>query len=98
SVQVIAAGANEYDFVTMIVRPVSVMPLVLGMTERLVKANIVLLVVHFFGLRVFHRFAHLGLRCRRGIVSRNTLLWICRRERSVLSPDFTVFMHRGQRA
>src|SRR5438874_7243322 len=98
SVQEIAAGGNENDGVTMIVPPVSVMPLVPVTTERLVKADIVLLVVRFLRLRVFERLVHFRLRCRRGIVSRNMLLRNYRRERSILSPDFTAFMHRGRRA
>src|SRR6266478_6304880 len=74
SVQEIISGGNENDGVTMVVPPVSVVPLVPVTTERLVKADIVVLVMRFFGVRLFLRFVHLGLICRRWIVSRNIRL------------------------
>src|SRR5207247_132250 len=93
SIQKIVSGGNENDRVTMIVPPISVMPLVPVTTERFVKADIVLLVVRFFGGRVLQRFVRFRLRRRRGLVSRNMPLRIYRRERLILRRDSTAFMH-----
>src|ERR1051326_676190 len=97
SVEKIVSRSNEHDGVTMTVPPVSIVPLGPVTAECLVKADLILLVVRLLRLRVFQRFVHFRLTCRRGIRS-NMLLRIDRRECSILSRKSRAFMHRGYRA
>src|SRR5207249_9026394 len=53
-VQEIISSADENDGITMIVPPVSVMPLVPVTAERIVIADVIMFVAPFFGVRVFY--------------------------------------------
>ena len=79
-VQEIISRVNENDRLTMIVPPVSVMPLVPVTAERFVKADMILLVAPLFAVGVFRRFGLFALRPGLWITVRDMPLRIYRRE------------------
>ena len=80
------SGVYENDGLTMIVPPVSIMPLVPVTAERFVKADMILCVVPLFAVGVFRRFGLPPLRSGLWITVCDMPLRIYRRERLIVSP------------
>src|SRR4029077_5718101 len=83
-IQEIISGCYKNDRVTMIVPPVSIMPLVPVTAGRFVMADVILLVVPLFPVSVFRWFGPLPLRSGLWVTVCDMPLGVDRSERSIV--------------
>src|SRR5215471_11139174 len=97
-IQEVISGIYEDDGLTMIVPPVTIMPLVPVTPERIVKAGPVLFVVPFFAVAVFRPVGLLLLRSGLWIAVFDMPLRIYRRQSVIVGPERAPFTNSLQRA